>query len=99
MYRKILLVYLLCFVSAISINAQDNAIADAINQRTFNDNSKNNLSEKDLKNVNSILKGWSFGFGFGLTQFDGDIRQYSHYPAYQKENSFSELGSAVSVSL
>ncbi len=99
MYRKILLVYLLCFVSAISINAQDNAIADAINQRMLNANSKNKLSEKDLKHGNSILKGWSLGFGFGLTQFGGDIRQYSHYPAYQQENSFSELGSAVSVSL
>ncbi len=50
-------------------------------------------------------KGWSLGVNLGTTQFDGDVRQYHHFPAYQKESSdynqgnFSELRLAGSFSL
>ena len=34
-----------------------------------------------------------------VTQFNGDIRQYNHYPAYNKKDNFYELKSAVSITL
>jgi len=59
------------------------------------------LTEK-LKN--DLTTDWSLGVSFGLTQFDGDIRQYDYAPSeqaglrYQDEN-FKELRSALSFSL
>ena len=53
----------------------------------------------------SFPKGWSLGINFGTTQFDGDIRQYHHFPATQKSGpdsddaNFSELRLAGSFSL
>lgn len=52
-----------------------------------------------------LSKGWSVGFGYGLTLFNGDIREYDFFPAQIKEAPdkgtpyFSELQSASSVSL
>ena len=80
--------------------AQDNAISNAINKRNIQvkktDVKPSNNSDKELI---PLWKGWSVGFGFGLAQFDGDIRQHNHYPAYQKTGDFFELKSAVSLSV
>ena len=51
-----------------------------------------------------ILKDWSIGFNSGMTQFDGDIRQYDYFSSKQTGNSyqdsdFKELRSAFSFSL
>ena len=44
-------------------------------------------------------KGWAIGLNLGITQFDGDIRQWDHIPAYQETGDFFELRSAASLSL
>ena len=51
-----------------------------------------------------IIKDWSIGFNYGMTQFDGDIRQYDYFSSKQTGNSyqdsdFKELRSAFSFSL
>ena len=50
-----------------------------------------------------LLKDCSFGFNYGITQFDGDIRQYDFASAEQKDNYgktyFKELRTAFSFSL
>ena len=78
----------------------DNAISNAINKNNMQFENKNTISSNDTKkNIIPFWKGWSIGFGYGATQFNGDIRQYDHYPAYQKSVEFSELKSALSLSL
>ena len=47
----------------------------------------------------SFLRNWVLGVHYGITQFRGDIRQYDHYPAYQKDIDFYELRTAFGVSL
>ena len=57
------------------------------------------------KSTIPLSKGWSVGFGYGLTQFNGDIRENDFFPAQIQEAPalgtpyFSELQSAGSVSL
>ena len=51
-----------------------------------------------------ILKDWSIGFNYGMTQFDGDIRQYDYASSEQiglnyQDSDFKELRSAYSFSL
>ena len=77
--------------------SQENAIANAINQQNMIIESTKNPSSRDAKKAIPFRKGWSLGVGFGLTQFDGDIRQHNHYPAYQEIGNFYELKSAFSL--
>jgi len=77
--------------------SQENAIANAINQQNMIIESTKDPSSRDAKKAIPFSKGWSLGFGFGATQFDGDIRQYDHYPAYQEIGNFYELKSAFSL--
>ena len=66
------------------------------------------FAQTDLKENSSgsddLLKGWSVGFNYGATLFDGDITQYDYSPstqtglAYQDED-FKELRYAFSFSL
>jgi len=85
--------------------AQDNAISNAIknqnkNQNSFElsiNNSKDTIESK--KKSNKLWRGWSVAIGYGATQFDGDIRQYDHYPAYQEIGDFYELKSALSFKM
>ncbi|MBT3621623.1 MAG: OmpA family protein [Flavobacteriales bacterium] len=94
----LLVVVLLCCCSLVF--AQDNAISNAINKHDIQINKTEiKSSNSDEREIISLWKGWSVGFGFGVTQFDGDIRQHNHYPAYQKTGDFFELKSAVSFSL
>ena len=94
----LLVVVLLCCCSLVF--AQDNAISNAINKHDIQINKTEiKSSNSDEREIISLWKGWSVGFGFGVTQFDGDIRQHDHYPAYQKTGDFFELKSAVSFSL
>ena len=51
-----------------------------------------------------LLKDCSFGFNYGVTQFDGDIRQYDYSSSVQtglsyQDSDFKELRSAFSFSL
>jgi len=94
----LLVVVLLCCFNLTF--AQDNAISNAINKNNIQ-TKKTEIQSSDVeaKEVIALWKGWSVGFTFGLTQFDGDIRQHNHYPAYQKAGDFFELKSAVSFSL
>jgi outer membrane protein OmpA-like peptidoglycan-associated protein len=80
--------------------SQNNAVSNAINKQNISiNNSEIKHSNSSAKDIIPLWKGWAVGFTFGLTQFDGDIRQYNHYPAYQESSNFFELGSAVSLSL
>jgi len=79
--------------------SQENAIANAINQQNVIIESTKNPSSRDAKKAIPFWKGWAVGFAYGVTQFDGDIRQYDHYPAYQETGRFFELKSAVSLSV
>jgi len=52
----------------------------------------------------NILKDWSIGFNYGMTQFDGDVRQYDYASSEQiglnyQDSEFKELRSALSFSL
>ena len=97
--KSTLLVVVLLSCSSL-IFAQDNAISYAINKNNIQ-TKKTEIKSSDIgaKEAIALWKGWSVGFAFGLTQFDGDIRQYNHYPAYQKAGNFFELKSAVSLSV
>ena len=54
------------------IFAQDNAISNAINKQNTQVG-KTNAIHSDNQFF-YLLEGWSVGFNYGLTQFDGDIR-------------------------
>jgi len=97
--KSTLLVVVCLYVCDVAYS-QNNAISNSINKQNI---SINNLeikhSNSSAKDIIPLWRGWAVGFTFGLTQFDGDIRQYDHYPAYQKSSNFLELRSAVSLSL
>ena len=97
------------FLSVCSLAfSQNNAISNAINKQ---DISINNIdikySNTQAKDFIPFWKGWAVGMTYGFTQFDGDIRQYDHYPSQEIEHKrapdgtggFYELRTAVSLSL
>ena len=95
MDKKSTLLIVIVFCCFGLLYAQDNAISNAINKNNIQLEKKGYKSSKELtKKTVPCWKGWSIGFGYGLTQFDGDIRQYDHYPAYQEEGRFLELKSS-----
>ena len=97
--KSILLVVVLCFCFSL-MYAQNNAISNAINKNNIQLENKNSISSNNAENdIIPFWKGWAVGFGYGLTQFDGDVRQYDHYPASQETSRFFELKSAVSLSV
>ena len=95
--KKIIL-WLIIFSCSYTLLAQENAISKAMNNNTIRPIKTNNKVENSLSK-NTLSKNWSFSIGYGLTQFNGDIRQYNHYPAYNQKNDFHELRSAISISL
>ena len=46
-----------------------------------------------------IFENTNFNILIGATQFHGDITQWDHIPAYEKNNNFSELKGALELSL
>lgn len=88
---------MLFYANSFLLVAQENAIADAMNN---NLNTKVESKERRMLNFNSnILHGWAIGFNYGFTRFKGDVTQHDHYPAYQENGDFSELRTAASLSL
>ena len=80
--------------------SQNNVISNAINKQNISvNNTEIKNSNSPEKKINPFWKGWAVRFAYGLTQFNGDIRQYDYYAAYQKSVEFSELKSALSLSL
>ena len=70
----------LCFCGV--AYSQNNAVSNAINKQNISiNNSEIKHSNSSAKDIIPLWKGWAVGFTFGLTQFDGDIRQHNHYPA------------------
>ena len=97
--KSFLLVVVFLCIYGLSYS-QNNAIFNSINKQNISiNNAEINNSNSPAKDIIPLWKSWAIGFNFGLTQFDGDVRQYDHYPAYQESSSFFELGSAVSLSL
>ena len=73
----------------------------AISLLSFSLVSAQGVSKFDLK---EMLKDVSIGFNYGITQFDGDIRQYDYASSVQtgldyQDSDFNELRSAFSLSL
>ena len=96
--KRTILVVVAIFVSNM-FYAQNNAIFNSINQKNISINQTKIIHiDTSVKDIIAINRGWAIGFTFGLTQFDGDVRQYDHYPATQKSSNFFELRSAVSLS-
>ncbi len=94
----LLVVVLMCCYGLIF--SQESAIANAINKQDVQLKETESIYVSNPeKELISLWKGWSVGFAYGVAQFDGDIRQHNHYPAYQKTGDFFELKSAVSLSL
>ena len=92
MARNIIFTIVLFLSFTDFVNAQDNAISNAINSK---DNLSNFDEKEDKKNYN-LWSGWSVGLNYGFTKFRGDVTQYDHYPAYQEANKFFELKTAFS---
>ena len=67
------------------------------------------FAQKDLDQISVdaagfFKKDWSIGINYGITQFDGDIRQYDYFSAVQtglgyQDPDFKELRTAFSFSL
>ena len=76
-------------------SAQDNAISNAINT---NNNVSSKKEQADKKRYN-LWSGWSVALNYGITQYNGDVRQFDHAPAYQREVNFSELQMGYSLNL
>ena len=94
----LLVIILLCCLSL--LYSQDNAISNAINKNNIQLEIKNSTySDNDKKNTIPFWKDCTVGFGYGITQYNGDIRQYDHYPAYQKSVDYPELKTVLSLSL
>ena len=92
---KKIIAFCLSLAFFFNVNAQENAIEKAMNKKkTVLIKSKDILKQKS-----SFSKNWKISIGYGVTQFNGDIRQYNHYPAYNKKDNFYELKSAVSITL
>jgi hypothetical protein len=73
----------------------------AISLLSFSLVSAQGVSKFDLE---EMLKDVSIGFNYGITQFDGDIRQYDYASSVQtgldyQDSDFNELRSAFSLSL
>ena len=97
--KSTLLVVISLYASGLAYS-QSNAISNSINKQNISiNNTEIKQSNSSAKDIISLWKGWAVGFTFGVTQFDGDIRQHDHYPAFQKSSDFFELRSAVSLSL
>ena len=89
----LLVVVLCCFSFAF---AQDTEI---ITQTTQVRNHETKSVYNSGSDIIPIRKGWAIGLNLGITQFNGDIRQWDHMPAYQEKGDFFELRSAVSLTL
>ena len=89
----LIVVVLFCFSFAF---AQDTEIISQTTQVTNHETKSIYNSESDII---PFWKGWAIGLNLGITQFDGDIRQWDHIPAYQEIGEFFELRSAASISL
>ena len=89
MKKYFIISFLFFYVSSISLNAQEDNIADVMNN---NLNTKSELNGPKILNTNSkIFQGWKMGLNYGFTRFKGDVTQHDHYPAYQEVGDFSEL--------
>ncbi len=94
-----LLLFAVTFFS-IDLLSQEMAIYNAFENKV-NINLKN---KTDYEKIHPILRDWKIGFNYGITQFNGDIRQYSIYPSTEIYSSsdrlrFSELRTAFSFLL
>ena len=97
MTKKIVIIYLFFVGFVVQTIAQENAIANALNSKEVNAQSKKAFSDKEKSF--KLWQGWNIGFSYGVTKFGGDITQYDHYPAYQEASSFFELKTAFSLSI
>ena len=97
MKKCLVISFLFFYVNLFLVVAQENDIADVMNNNLFN---KSKSNESRVLNFDSqIFKGWTMGISYGLTRFKGDVAQYDHYPAYQEVGNFYELKTAASLSL
>lgn len=93
--KKIVFIALFLIGLLVQLSAQDNAITNAINSIKI---VSSKINQEDKKSYN-FLSGWSIGLNYGITQYNGDIRQFDHVPALEREINFSELQMGYSLNL
>ena len=87
--------HLIIIVLTFSCNlvfAQEKTVYNAVKNSNVNNTEIRSAANLD-NNTNSFWSGYSIGINYGITQFDGDIRQYDY------TSSFKESRSAYSFSL
>ena len=88
MNRKSALLVVVVCVSGL-FYSQNNTIFDSTSKEDISiNNTEITQSNSTAKDIIPLWKGCVVGFAFGLTQFNCDVRQYNHYPAYQETGGF-----------
>ena len=99
MLKKRVISYLFFVGFLVQTNAQENAIANAVDRDESETEIVKNSAITTNNNNNSFWKGWMIGVNYGIVKFNGDLTQYDHYPAYQESVDFYEIRTGFVVSL
>jgi len=100
MCRYILLIF--CFVIFYNPlfsqeKTENNSSHFALKVKETNKEKKKKINLKDFS-FKKIFINTDFNILIGATQFYGDIKQWDHIPAYEKNNNFFELKGALELS-
>tara|TARA_X000000368_G_scaffold418365_1_gene417773 strand:- start:844 stop:2496 length:1653 start_codon:yes stop_codon:yes gene_type:complete len=103
MLKKRIIRYFFFVGFVVQTNAQENAIANAVERNESEIDIVKNFAITTNNNNNSFWKGWGIGVNYGIVKFNGDLTQYDHLPAYQKATDrvgdFYELRTGIVFSL
>ena len=99
MCRYILLIF--CFVIFYNPlfsqeKTENNSSHFALKVKETNEEKKKKINLKDFS-FKKIFINTDFNILIGATQFYGDIKQWDHIPAYEKNNNFFELKGALEL--
>jgi len=78
-------------------NIEDNKTHFSIDVKEEDEAEKSRLFSRN--NFNNLFSNTDINILVGSTQFFGDIKQWDHIPAYERENNFFELKSAIEMSI
>ena len=100
MYRYLLLIF--CFAIFYNPlfsqeNTEDKSSHFTLKVKETNEEKKKKINFKNFS-CKKIFVNTDFNILIGATQFYGDIKQWDHIPAYEKNNNFFELKGALELS-
>ena len=78
-------------------NTEDKSSHFTLKVKETNEEKKKKINFKDFS-FKKIFINTDFNILIGATQFYGDIKQWDHIPAYEKNNNFFELKGALELS-